>query len=82
MVFRMVFLHPIHTGKLNHLRLNQVMLRCILIGQSNNRNPFDWLKYNMKNKAGISVSIRIIAVENIVYLCKACTYIRTLLRTF
>ena len=40
------------------------------------------LKFNMKNKAGLSVSVRIFGVENIVNVCKACMYIRTLLRTF
>ena len=49
----MVFLHTIHTGKLNQLRVNQVMLCCILIGQSNNTKSFDWLKFNMKNKANL-----------------------------
>ena len=43
-VFRVVFLHPIHTIKLNQLRVNQVMVCCILIGQSNNTNSFDWLE--------------------------------------
>ena len=46
----MVFLHPFHTGKLNQLRVNQVMVCCILIGQSNNKNSFDWLKFNIKTK--------------------------------
>ena len=73
----MVFLHPIHTGKLNQLRINQIIVCCILIGQSNNTNLFDWLKFNIKK-----VSDRILAVENIINVCKACTYIRTLLRIF
>ena len=71
----MVFLYPIHIGKLNQLRINQVMARCILIGQLNNTNSFDWLKFNMKNEAGLSVSVRILAVEYIVNVCKAFTYI-------
>ena len=44
------------------------MVCCILIGQSNNKNSFDWLKLNMKNKAGASVSVRILAVEKLL-LC-------------
>ena len=43
-VFRVIFLHPFHTGKLNQLRMNQVMVCCILIGQSNDTNSFDWLQ--------------------------------------
>ena len=71
----MVFLHPTHTGKLNQLRVNQVMVCCILIGQSNNTNSFDWLRFNIKNKVGLSLSVGILAVKNIVNLCKARTYI-------
>ena len=71
----MVFLHPTHTGKLNQLRVNQVMVCCILIGQSNNTNSFDWLKFNIKNKVGLSLSVGILAVKNIVNLGKARTFI-------
>ena len=42
---------------------------------------FDWLKFNMKNKANLTVSVRILVMENIASACKACTYVRTLLRT-
>ena len=48
----------------------KVMVYDILIGQSNNTNSFDWLKFNMKNKAGFSVSVRILAVENIFNVCR------------
>ena len=46
---------------------------CILIGQSNNTNSLDWLKFDII-KAGLSVFIRILKVENIFNLCKACVY--------
>ena len=45
MVFRVVFLNPIYIGKLNQIRVNQVSVCCILIGQSNNTNSFDWLDF-------------------------------------
>ena len=73
----MVFLQPIHTGKLNQLQVNQVMVCYFLIRQPNNANSFDWLTFNMKNETCLSVSVRIFAVEYIVNVCIACTYIRT-----
>ena len=41
------FLYPMHTGKLNQLKLNKVIEWCFLIGQSNKLNAFDWLKFNL-----------------------------------
>ena len=52
-----------------------------LMGQPNKKNVFDWLKFNMKNKACFTVSVRIPAMESIVNAYKTCTYIQTLLRT-
>ena len=48
----------------------KVMVYGILIGQYNNTNSFDWLNFNMKNKPGFSVSVRILVVENIVNVCR------------
>ena len=57
------------------------MVCCIQNGQPNKKNEFDWLKVSMKNIAGLSVSVRNFAVENIVNMREAGTIIRTLLRT-